>query len=175
MPLGLAIKTFFALLFKDELPDHLLKELRLSRALPPLETPKEDPRKREAEGNARSVQMLAILQRDGRLVDFLREDIRNYTDAQVGAAVRSLHEGCRQSIDRYVRLEPVIGSQEGEAITIEEGFDPAEIKLIGNVVGKPPLKGTLRHQGWRASKVELPSLSENLNKLVVAPAEVEIG
>ena len=118
--------------------------------------------------------MLAILQRDGRLIDFLTEEIAPYSDAQIGAAVRDLHESCRQSLLKYVRLEPIIASEEGQAITMQEAIDPAAIKLIGNVTGKPPLRGTLRHRGWRATSVNLPPLAEGAARTVVAPAEVEI-
>ena len=86
-----------------------------------------------------------------------------------------MHESCQQVLNRYVQLEPIISSQEGEPVTVQDGFDPAAIKLIGNVTGKPPLKGTLRHQGWRAVKVELPSLTDGRDQFVVAPAEVEIA
>ena len=127
-----------------------------------------------AESTDRAVQMLAILQRDGRLIDFLTEDIAPYSDAQIGAAVRDLHESCRQSLLKYVQLEPIIASEEGQAITMQEAIDPAAIKLIGNVTGKPPLRGTLRHRGWRASRVNLPPLADGTGREVVAPAEVEI-
>lgn len=179
MRIGLAFRAFFAILSSGTLPESMLAELQLQRALPAekkpeITAPKEDPRKREAEANARAVQLLTIFQRDARLVDFLREDIRPYADAQVGAAVRSLHEGCQQVLNRYLQLEPIINAPEGETVTVENGFDPAAIKLTGNVTGKPPLKGTLRHRGWRAAKVELPAPSEAGEQLVIAPAEVEI-
>lgn len=181
MGLGLAIKTFFALLTSNTLPDNLLKEMRLQREEIKKELPKEtmpsqaELRKRELEVQSRSLQLLNILQRDARLVDFLREDIKLYSDAQVGAAVRNLHEGCQQVLDRYLKLEPVMNSTEGEPITVPEGFDPTNIKLIGNVVGKPPLKGILRHRGWQVTKVDLPALPENNGQIILAPAEVEIS
>jgi hypothetical protein len=181
MGLGLAIKAFFALLSSDTLPDNLLNEMRLERKELKKELPKEtapsqaELRKREIEQQSRSVQLLNILQRDGRLVDFLREDIKPYSDAQVGAAVRNLHEGCQQALDRYLKLEPIMDSTEGEPVTVQQGFDPNSIKLIGNVTGKPPLKGTLRHKGWQVTKVDLPALPESNGQIVVAPAEVEIS
>jgi hypothetical protein len=122
----------------------------------------------------RAVQMLALLQRDGRLVDFLAEDVAPYPDTQLGAAVRTVHESCRQVLERYVKLEPVITSEEDQPVTVPAGFDPASIKLIGNITGKPPLRGLLRHRGWRATQVNLPSLPEGTSRSVVAPAEVEI-
>jgi hypothetical protein len=182
MRIGLAFRSFFAILGSGALPEDILQELKLKRAdeLPPKEekkeiTPsKEELRKREAESQARAAQMITIFQRDARLIDFLREDIRPYPDAQVGAAVRSLHESCQQVLNRYLQLEPIINSQEGESVTIQDGFDPSSVKLIGNVTGKPPLKGILRHHGWRAAKIELPALPDNVDQIVIAPAEVEI-
>ncbi len=181
MGLGLAIKAFFSLLASNTLPDNLLKELHLQHENTKKELPKEtspspaELRKRELEEQQRSVQLLNILQRDARLVDFLREDIKPYSDAQVGAAVRNLHEGCQQVLNRYLQLEPVISSTEGDPVTVPEGFDPATIKLIGNVTGKPPLKGVLRHRGWQVTKVDLPAVPENNNQIILAPAEVEIS
>ncbi|KAF0222039.1 MAG: hypothetical protein FD167_5027, partial [bacterium] len=165
----------------NTLPDNLLKEMRLQHQELKKELPKEispspaELRKRELEEQLRSVQLLNILQRDARLVDFLREDIKPYSDAQVGAAVRNLHEGCQQVLNRYLQLEPVISSTEGDPVTVPEGFDPATIKLIGNVTGKPPLKGVLRHRGWQVTKVDLPAVTENNNQIILAPAEVEIS
>ena len=82
--------------------------------------------------------MLALLQRDGRLIDFLAENISAYPDVQLGAAVRTIHETCRQVLDRYVKLEPILNSEEDQPVTVQAGFDPAAIKLIGNVAGEPP-------------------------------------
>ena len=169
-----AFKSFFAILSGGEIPRDVVEEIvqpQAPAALPSVATP--EPVK-PVESADRAVQMLAILQRDGRLIDFLTEDISPYTDAQVGAAVRDLHQSCKQTLLRYVRLEPIIASEEGEAVTVQEAIDPAAIKLIGNVTGKPPLRGLLRHRGWRASAVNLPPLPDGTGRAVVAPAEVEI-
>ena len=169
-----AFKSFFAILSSGEIPRDVVEEIvqpQPPSVLPSTPTP--EPVK-QAESADRAVQMLAILQRDGRLIDFLTEDILPYTDAQIGAAVRDLHQSCQQALLRYVQLEPIIASEEGEAITVQEAIDPAAIKLIGNVTGKPPLRGLLRHRGWRASAVNLPPLPDGTGRAVVAPAEVEI-
>ena len=118
--------------------------------------------------------MLALLQRDGRLVDFLSEDISPYPDGQLGAAVRSIHTSCRQVLDRYVKLEPIISSEEDQPVTVPVGFDPAAIKLVGTVTGESPIRGLLRHRGWRVTEVNLPSLPQGSGRTVVAPAEVEV-
>ena len=119
--------------------------------------------------------MLALLQRDGRLIDFLAENISAYPDTQLGAAVRTIHETCRQVLDRYVKLEPILDSEEDQPVTVQAGFDPAAIKLIGNVAGQPPVRGLLRHKGWRVKEVNLPPLPPAAGRMVIAPAEVELS
>ena len=120
-----------------------------------------------------ALQMLGILQRDSRLIDFLMEDISAYSDDQVGAAVRELHNQCRDSVARYVTLQPVIDSVEG-TFTQAPSKDPNLVKFIGNVPATPPSGGTLRHKGWRAVKVDLPALGAKQDASVLAPAEIEI-
>lgn len=121
-----------------------------------------------------AVQFLGLLQREGRLVDFLREDIQPYDDAQIGAAVRAIHEGCRQILSDHMTLEPVLSGNEGDEVTVPADFDPSAIRLTGNVSGNPPFRGTLRHAGWRAKQVKLPAQPAGQDTKVVAPAEVEI-
>ena len=171
-----AFKTFFGILSGGEIPREVVQELIQPPAeiAPPSKATEEPTLAPPVESSDRAVQMLAILQRDGRLIDFLTEDIGPYSDAQIGAAVRDLHQSCKQTLERYVRLEPVIDSEEGQHITVQETIDPAAIKLIGNVTGKPPLRGLLRHRGWRVSAVNLPPLPDGTGRTVVAPAEVEI-
>ena len=95
------------------------------------------------ESSDRAVQILALLQRDSRLIDFLTEDVSPYPDAQLGAAVRTIHESCRQVLDHYLKLEPIINSVEDQPVTVEAGFDPAAIRLVGKVTGTPPVRGLL--------------------------------
>jgi hypothetical protein len=121
-----------------------------------------------------AVQFLGLLQREGRLVDFLREDIQPYDDAQIGAAVRAIHEGCRQILSEHVTLEPVLNGNEGDEVTVPADFDPSAIRLTGNVTGEPPFRGTLRHPGWRAKQVKLPTQPAGQDTKIVAPAEVEL-
>ncbi|MCK6555205.1 DUF2760 domain-containing protein [Candidatus Binatia bacterium] len=121
-----------------------------------------------------AVRLLGFLQQEGRLVDFLKEDIGAYNDAQVGAAVRAIHAGCRKTLDERVELERILDAEEGTTVTVETGFDPSAIRLSGNVTGAPPFRGVLQHAGWRATRVTLPPAPEGSNPNVVAPAEVEI-
>ena len=121
-----------------------------------------------------AIQLLALFQREGRLIDFLREDIQPYDDAQIGAAVRTIHQACRQALAEHVTLEPVLSGHEGDDVTVPHSFDPSAIRLTGNVSGEPPFRGALRHAGWRAVQVKLPAQPSGQDPRIVAPAEVEI-
>lgn len=118
--------------------------------------------------------LLALLQREGRLVDFLREPLDGFADADIGAAARDVHRGCRKVLEQHLTLEPVMPGAEEAKVSVPKGFDPAEIRLIGEVRGEPPFRGTLRHHGWRVVNAKLPALSEGVDRMVVAPAEVEL-
>ena len=121
------------------------------------------------------LRVLALLQRDGRLIDFLQESIDGFTDDQIGAAVRDIHKGCRKALHEYLTLEPVMNAAEESSVTVAPDFDPATIRLIGNVNGSPPFKGILKHHGWRAKTVQLPALPRARDdSSILAPAEVEI-
>lgn len=123
-----------------------------------------------------AVQLLAIFQREGRLVDFLQEDLTQYSDDQIGAAVRSIHQGCREALGEHLELQPVMEKTEGSAVTVPVDFDPAAIRLTGNVSGDPPFSGILRHHGWRVVSVKLPQVTTRQDKdWILAPAEVEIA
>jgi hypothetical protein len=121
------------------------------------------------------LRVLAVLQRDGRLVDFLEEEIDGYSDAQIGAAVRDIHRGCRKALRDYLTISHVIEGPEEQSVTIPADFDPAAIRLVGNVKGNPPFHGILKHHGWRVSSVQLPVLPvPRDDSSVLSPAEVEI-
>ena len=122
----------------------------------------------------RSLHLLSLLQREGRLVDFLEEDLQAYDDAQIGAAVRSIQEASHAVLNKYVAPEAVIDRNEGDEVTVETGFDANAVKLTGNVSGDPPFKGILQHRGWRAAGFDLPTLSGSHDPTIIAPAEVEI-
>lgn len=116
--------------------------------------------------------LLALLQREGRLLDFFKEDIQNAPDAQIGAVVKStVYSGCRQALQDYLTISPVMDSTEGESITVEEGFDPTSIRLVGKVEGDPPFQGILRHRGWKLETAKLPQCDSG----IICPAEVEIA
>jgi hypothetical protein len=155
----LAIKAFFAVLLGRPLPAGLVA--------PKAELPPPAP-----DG---AIQVLSLLQREGRLVDFLEEDIASYADAQIGAAVRDIHRGCRKVLADYFAIEPVMPGVENAVVQVDSGFDAAAIRLTGNVTGQPPYRGALRHHGWRTTRVQLPNLPVFDKPAVLAPAEVELS
>lgn len=121
-----------------------------------------------------AVQMLAALQREGRLIDFLQEDLSSYEDSQIGAAVRNIHTGCKEALKEHMEIRPVFAEKEGASVTVPPGFDARAIRLTGNVTGDPPFRGVLRHRGWQVERIRLPQSMEQKNHWILAPAEVEI-
>lgn len=118
--------------------------------------------------------ILGLLQREGRLLDFLLEDVAAYSDEQIGAAVRDIHKNCRKALQEHVEIVPVLDKEEGAQVDIPAGFDPSAIRLTGNVTGQPPFKGTLQHHGWRVGDIKIPAPPEAADGFVVQPAEVEL-
>jgi len=181
--ISLAFSTFFAILGNRDLAVRI-RRLRDG-------TPAEQPVGADASGTAAqsasppapalrqappdaALQLLGLLQREARLVDFVEEDIAAYSDADVGAAARMVHEGCRKALREHFSLEPVRTEAEGDRITLPAGFDAAAIRLSGNVVGEPPFTGQLTHRGWRVTDTRLPRVSDSHDTSIVAPAEVEL-
>jgi hypothetical protein len=125
--------------------------------------------------HAPALQFLAMLQREGRLIDFLQEDVAAFPDADVGAAARIVHEGCRKVLRQYLTLEPVLPQSEGDRVNVPAGFDAQRIRLTGNVAGEPPYTGALKHHGWVTMAVKFPSTSPAMDPRVLSPAEVELS
>jgi hypothetical protein len=169
----LAFRAFWDLLRSGTLPDDIVAAAQAEvsdaavavvRAPAPIERPDDG-----------AVLLLSVLQREGRLVDFLMEDLGAYSDAQIGAAVRDVHGNCRRALAGALELEPILEGAEEQVITVPTGFDPASIKLVGRVVGTGPFRGVLRHRGWRSSRVQLPALGAPEGRQIIAPAEVEVS
>jgi len=120
-----------------------------------------------------ALQLLGLLQREGRLIDFLQQDVTAFSDADVGAAARVVHDGCRKALASHAKIRPVRDEREGAPVTLDQ-FDPNAVKLVGNVGGARPFRGTLRHRGWRVETLELPQRVEGGDARVLAPAEVEL-
>ena len=119
-----------------------------------------------------ALHLLALLQREGRLIDFCEEDLAGFPDEQVGAAARTVHEGCRKALRSAFTFAPIRREPEGAPVTVPAGFDPQAVRLTGNLSGAPPFNGTLRHHGWKAAEVRMPTASGD--PTVIAPAEVEL-
>ncbi len=185
--LALAFGTFFALLGDGRLAtrvaalraggeaagaaDSASAAAEPAPAAPPPPAP--SPIRETAQVDA-ALQLLGLLQREARLVDFLQEDVAAYPDADVAGAARLVHAGCRKVLEQTFTLEPVRSEDEGSRISLDEGFDAAAIRLTGNVVGKPPFRGQLSHRGWRVTEVRLPGLTAGHDSRIIAAAEVEL-
>lgn len=120
------------------------------------------------------LRLLHYLQQEGRLIDFLKEDIKGFTDAQIGAAVRKIHQDCRQVLEELVSIRPVKEEEEGTVVHVASGYNPNEIKIVGKIKGEPPFKGVLIHKGWKALKRSLPKQMTDHLTDVICPAEIEI-
>jgi len=125
-----------------------------------------DPRPPKPSGEP--LRLLSLLQREGRLLDFLLEDIQGYGNEQVGAAVRDIHKNCQKAIKDHVVLEPVMKDSEGATVQVAPGFDPSAVRLTGNVTGQPPFRGTLQHHGWRVKELKLAAPAEGQDEFRVA-------
>lgn len=182
----LAWVAYFKTLFDGDFAAGVVRLRAGEPALPPPE-PEPEPEKpkkkkkkkkpapviKEA-GPGAALQLLALLQREGRFIDFLEEDVSEFSDEEIGAAARVVHEGAKKAIDEHFTIEPIHDEEEGERVTVEEGFDAHSIRLTGNVVGDPPYEGELTHRGWRCAEVDLPKMSEGHDPKILAPAEVEL-
>ncbi|TAL46987.1 MAG: DUF2760 domain-containing protein [Methylovulum sp.] len=121
-----------------------------------------------------ALQLLGLLQKEARFIDFIKEDITAYNDADIGIAARVVHEGCNKALDEHFSLAPVREEQEGTNITVQPGFDASQLRLTGNIVGQAPFTGTLIHKGWQVTSIRLPKLTQGYNAAIVAAAEVEL-
>ena len=121
-----------------------------------------------------ALQLLGLLQKEARFIDFIKEDIAAYSDADIGVAARVVHEGCNKAISEHFTLAPIRSEQEGGKITLPQGFDASSVRLTGNIVGSPPFTGTLIHKGWQVTNIRLPKLTQGHNAKILAAAEVEL-
>ena len=172
--IGLAFGAFFGVLGDSELAARFValrdgtEPVPAPAAAPPAASVLKQPSPDAA------LQLLALLQRDARLIDFVGENLSAYNDAQIGAAARVVHEGCTKVLREHFSIVPVRDEIEGSRVTLPAGFDAAAVRLTGNVVGQPPFNGSLSHRGWRVAEVRLPKLAEGHDTRVLAPAEVEL-
>lgn len=179
---ALAYIAFFKILFdgvfaarvsaaRTDAPAHDEPPIRLSGSTMPKASP--PPRLREVPTDA-ALQLLGLLQREGRFIDFVKEDVSTFSDAEVGAAARVVHDGCARALAEHLEISAVRSEAEEARVTLDVGFASTGVRVTGNVRGEPPFTGTLRHRGWRALNVRLPQLAEGHDVSVIAPAEVEL-
>lgn len=171
----LAFSTFWHILINQEFATAVLQFRHGESALSaePTAPPAKPPALKEANPDA-ALQLLGLLQKEGRLIDFLAEEMDHYSDAEIGAAARIVHRGCRKVVHEHISIAPVRAESEGTHITLDRGFDASAIRLTGNVVGEPPFSGRLTHPGWQAKDIRLPKIVAGHKIEVLAPAEVEL-
>jgi len=131
---------------------------------------------RTNQADAEIVSFLAMLQARGRLIDFLMDNINAHDDAQVGAAARVVHAGCKTVLLEHFRISPVRTESEGSTVQVAAGYSPDEYRLVGKISGPAPFSGVLVHHGWKTDVVNLPRvLRSSSDRLpAIAPAEVEL-
>lgn len=166
----------FRLLFNGTFAGQVAAGLRTlaAKETKPAPAPARAPEVSADQAQASGLFVLAALQREGRWIDFLQQDIAGFSDEEVGAAARVVHAGCSKVLKQYFELEPSMQAEEESRVTIAKGFDARRIRLTGNITGQPPFQGILKHHGWVAKSVRLPSTAEGLDPKVIAPAEVEL-
>ena len=178
-----AIRVFFRVLFNAALAEQIAELLAPREPAPPAAQPaaaakavvRPAPAAPATPARSEAITLLATLQREARLVDFLQEPLEGYSDAQIGAAVRDVHRDCGKALARLFALEPVVTTEEGATVEVPAGFDAGRWRLTGNVVGEPPFRGRLVHHGWQATVCQMPAWSGTSESArIVAPVEVEL-
>lgn len=176
--LWLAIVCWFRIVFDQDFAAAVLALRSPPAPLPSTERPTL-PAKPSALGaaqilrNEQALQLMAMLQREGRLIDFCEEELAGFSDAQIGAAARTVHDGCRKALREAFQFKAIRSETEGAAVEVPGGFDPRAIRLTGAIAGNPPFKGLLKHHGWRVVGIRMPKAAGD--PTIVFPAEVELA
>jgi hypothetical protein len=181
----LAWSLIFSLLFDGLLAARVARAVSSPAELPPATPPEPKPAPVETKPAPVEVkpapptpepalQLLALFQREGRLIDFLEQDLKGFSDAEISAVARVVHDGCQRALHGHAKVAPIRAEDEGASVTIAEGYSPAEIKLSGNVTGSAPYRGKVQHRGWRATDLTLPTPVAGHDASVLAPAEIEL-
>lgn len=152
----------------------LLKKTPPAPAIAPAPPPPE-PKPKVEKASGAPLRLLALLQAESRLIDFLMENISAAPDAQVGLAVKDIHRKAQAVLKQHLVLEPVLAGNEGETISVAKGFDPSAVRVLGNVTGEPPYSGELQHPGWRVKEIKLSPPPKGADEFVLQPAEVQIA
>ncbi len=177
-----AFRSFFRALFDQTVAEQIERVLSgASLPAPPVaERPaapaSPPPPKPKPPAPSDALVLLAALQREARLLDFLKEDLSGYADEQIGAAVREVHRDSAKVLDRFFALRPILSAPEESPVDLPADYDAARFRLSGKVAGAGPTHGTLRHHGWEAGKCEIPTYTGSADSVkIIAPAEIEIG
>jgi hypothetical protein len=179
--IGIAFSAFFRALFHAGFAQQIL-DIQLGKTITALSTPDRlapsaptptpvEPPKPQID----PLQLVSILQREGRLIDFLMEDIQGLPDAQIGAAVREVHRKTAKALTDHVTFVPVVETLEDEKMTVPAGYDPSSIRVVGKLGAHPPYTGFVRHRGWKASELKLQPLPAGQNPHIITPAEIEVS
>lgn len=189
MGLGLALGAFLKCLFNKDFSREV-KELALQRKrgekskTPVAEKSKKVVQKAEAKEKKEpktekdlysygAAHLLADMQKEGRLIDFLNENLREYSDEEIGSSVRSIHEGCKKVLDSTLTMEKIVDQEEESTYRVNKGYDAKSVRLTGRVGDVYPMKGTLIHPGWKVKNIKLTEKDDQVKK-ILAPAEVEV-
>ncbi len=151
----------------------IIKEIEVIKEVEVIKEIEVAPKLKETTPEA-ALQLLSLLQQEARFIDFMSEDLSGFADAEIGAAARVIHEGGQKVLNEYFTLAPVRSEEEETQITLPEGFDAAQVRLTGNVVGKAPFTGTLVHKGWQVTDIKLPKMAQGHDPKIIAAAEVEL-
>ncbi|SRR5579884_2296254 len=161
---GLAVVVAFRLLRDRSLAEKVRPLLEPVPATPP----------KPPKPSGAPLRLLRLLQRDGRFLDFVLEDVSGADDFQIAAAVKEMQPRWRATLREHLELEPVRTETEGTTVEVPPGFDPSAVQVTGNVTGQPPFRGTLKHPGWRVKEMKIPTPPEGQDEFVLQPAEVEL-
>lgn len=182
--LGLALRVFIRVIrdrkFAEAVAPLLVGgaprvEVQQVEPRPPVTSVKPQPAAPVQVQRSDALNLLAVLQREARFVDFVKEDLASFSDDQIGAAARDVHRGCATALERIVGLRPLEPLEDGAAMTVPANFDASRFRLTGNYAGAGPHQGTLFHHGWVATKLELPEWrGSSAAERIVAPVEVEV-
>ena len=126
------------------------------------------------EKNIDGIFLLSLFQKQGRLVDFLQQDIASFSNAEVGEAARVVHDGCARILGDYFTMEAIRTEEEGALVNVDADYNLSEIKLTGNLRGSAPYRGELLHHGWKISDQHPPEQLDPKARLIVQPAEIEV-
>jgi len=179
--LWVALRVFFLALFRADVARQVEEILQRRRAAipapaaPQAPKPKEKPKAPPAPARSDAITLLATLQREARFIDFVKEPLGAYSDAQIGAVARDVHRDCGAVLERMFALRAIAAVAEGAELEVPAGFDAGRYRLVGNVAGEPPFRGHVAHHGWEATACQLPAWSGSADSAkVVAPIEVEL-